>query len=139
MELRLRDSQNILNIDFGIWLIPMIKTRIISNYKKYNFVHWEKYLNETEDVIRLYTKHYSVFESINFACKNIVCDGKSGEISIHFNNNIYVPGFDRWKLSSFIKTINYGTLQIKGCPIFTDSLNEIAKDIDTYVGLYYNS
>lgn len=138
MELRLIDAQQILDVDFGRWLIPFIKTNLIANYSNYSFVNWETFLNETEDIKRLYNKKYRVFDILKFASNNLICDGIAGEVHIHFNNNIYVPGFDRWKLTSAIKTINFGTLDIKGCPIFTDTLDEFASKINTYIGIYYN-
>ena len=107
MELRLIDAQQILDVDFGRWLIPFIKTNLIANYSNYSFVNWETFLNETEDIKRLYNKKYRVFDILKFASNNLICDGIAGEVHIHFNNNIYVPGFDRWKLTSAIKTINF--------------------------------
>ena len=138
MELRVRDSNKIIDVDFGAWLSNRIKIKLLSNSKKYNFVHWDKYLSESETLKRLYKKDYKAMDVIVFASKNIVCKGTDGEISITFDNTKFVPGFDRLPLVTLVKTINYGTQDSKGCPIFTDTFNYFVKNLDTYVGMYYS-
>lgn len=138
MELRLQDSEKILSTDFGQWLIKLIRTRLISNSRKYNFSNIDRYLTESPSILRLYQKRYSTFDIIVFASQHLKCTGTDGEITIHFDNNVFVPGFDRWKLSSCLKTINFGTTDLKGCPIFTDTFNIFASDIDAYIRLFYN-
>lgn len=137
MELRITDKDGILDITFAKWLSKRIQIRLVSNFRKFDFSNWEQWLNETDNIKRLYDKKYTVYELVTFASKNIVYYGTNGELTIGFNNNVFVPGFDRWKLSSCIKTLNFGTLQIKGCPIFTKTLDEFANDIDIYVSNYY--
>ena len=138
MELRIRDSQMILDEAFGHWLIPIIKTKLISNIRKYKFNNWDEYLTSSTAVARLYDRKYTAAEVVIFAAKNLVCKGASGEIVISFDNTKFVPGFDRLRLNTIIKTINYGTLEVKQCSIFTDTLNHFADNIDKYVSLYYN-
>lgn len=138
MELRVQDSNQIIDIDFGEWLISHIRVKLLSSVSKYRFDKWDDFLTESENISRLYTRQYSVLEVVKFASKNIVCKGATGDISIQFDNTKLVPGFDRLPLNTILKTINYGTLDIKGCPIFTDTLEYFAKDIDTYVHMYYN-
>ena len=138
MELRIRDSQGFVDESFGYWLIPRIKAKLISNISKYKLANWDKYLTESETLNRLYKKDYKTTDVIIFAANNLVCKGADGEITIHFDNTKFTPGFDRLRLDVIVKTINFGTLDTKGCSIFTDTLNHFAKDIDTYVGLYYS-
>lgn len=137
MELRITDKEQILDTSFGRWLIDRMRFSLVRNFNNYNFTNWDKWLNETTSVSRLFDKNYSVLDIILFASKHIVCDGVNGELHIHFNNNIFVPGFDRWKLTTCIRTINFGNLEVKGCPIFTDTFDEFAEDIDNYVSVFY--
>lgn len=137
MELRIRDSANIIGVDFGYWLIPKIRAKLVSNIKNYYLVNWDKYLTNTETIKRLYKKDYKAAEIIIFAANNLVCTGTDGELVIRFNDVKFIPGFDRLNLGVAVKTLNYGTLDIKGCSIFTDTLTSFADDIDTYVSLYY--
>ena len=137
MELRIRDSNNIVDEEFGHWLIPRIKTKLISNIGTYKLQNWDKYLTDSTTLKRLYEKDYKAADIVVFAANNLVCTGSDGDISIQFNTNKFVPGFDRAKLITLVKTINYGTLDTKGCPIFTDTLNYFAKHINNYVNMYY--
>lgn len=137
MELHITDKEKLIDLHFGVWLRDKIRLRLVSSYTKYHFDNWNKWLNDSEDIKKLYNKKYSVLDIILFASKNIICNGVDGDLHIYFNNNIFVPGFDRLKLNTCIKTINFGTLDIKGCPIFTDTLDEFANNIDTYLSVFY--
>lgn len=137
ISLRLHDSNNIIDSDFGYWLVSKIRVRLISNFRNYNFKRWDNYLTESKEVTRLYSRNYTAYEIVDFAASNIICNSSTGEITISINNNKFVPGFDRLKLSTIVKTINYGTLDIKGCSIFTDTFNHFAENIDTYASIYY--
>lgn len=137
MELRIRDSQQVIDEGFANWLSSLIKTKLISNIGKYKLVNWDKYLTTSDSVNRLYKKDYRTSEVIIFAANNIVCSCVPGEVVITFDNTKFVLGFDRLRLSTIVKTINYGTLDIKGCPIFIDTLTYFEENIDTYIRLYY--
>lgn len=138
MELRIQDDKGLVDTSFGNWLIIRIQAKLISNISKYKgLVSWDKYLNESTTIDRLYDIEYHTSDIVIFAAKNLVCDGTDGEIVIHFDFNKFVPGFNRLKLDTLIRTINYGTRDIKACPIFTESFNYFANDIGTYVRQYY--
>lgn len=138
MELRIRDSSNIVDVSFGNWLINnILRYRLISNIHKYNFENWDKFLTESDSIKRLYKKKYYTKDVIVFAANNLTCKGAPGEITIQFDSTKFIPGFDRLRLDVIVKTIDYGTLDIPSCPIFRKTLKYLADDIDTYVGLYY--
>ena len=137
MELRIRDSKGFVDTSFGTWLIPRIQARLISRISKYNFSAWDEFLTKDSSLSRLYKKTYKAADIILFASKNIVCTGVDGDITIHFNYTKFTPGFDRLPLNVIVKTINYGNISLKGCPIFTDTLNFFAEDIDSYIRIYY--
>ena len=114
-----------------------IRAKLIVNAFNYKLQLWDKYLSESNSVKRLYNKDYKALDVILFAANNLVCKGTDGEVSIQFNDTKFVPGFDRLKLGVIVKTINYGTLDVKACSIFTDTFNYFAKDIDIFVKEYY--
>lgn len=138
MELRIRDNNNILEAAFGYWLIPHIRVKLLSSIKDFNLKLWDDYLNNSTKISRMYNKTYKAEDIIEFASRHIDCKcSYSGEICIQFDSNVFVPGFDRLSLTTILKTINYGTLDIKACPIFTSTFNYFATNINTYVSMYY--
>ena len=138
MDLRIYDSHNFVDVDFGLWLINRIRVKLVSNISKYDLQVWDNFLNNSKELRRLYTKKYKTEDLIIFASNNLTCSGDSGEITISFNPNQFAPGFDRIRLNTLLKTINYGTLDTKGCSIFSDTFNYFSENIDQYVSLYYN-
>ena len=51
--------------------------------------------------------------------------------------NKFVSGYDRLNLERVLKTINYGTLSIKACPIVSNVFAYFAEDIVSYARQYY--
>ena len=138
MQLHLRDSNDLLDDKFARWLIVRIRFKLISSISRYNLTNWDKYFNTSKEVNRLYKdKTYRASDIIIFAANNLVYTSTKNEIRIFINNNKFVPGYDRLKLSVASKTLNYGTIDIKGCHIFTDVLEQFAKDINIYVAQFY--
>lgn len=137
MRLLIRDSSKFVDRDFGNWLQIRIRSKLIVNAFNYKLQLWDRYLSESGSVRRLYNRDYKALDVIMFAANNLVCKGTDGEVSIQFNDKKFVPGFDRLRLDVIVKTINYGTLDVKACSIFTDTLNYFAKNIDTFVKEYY--
>ena len=138
MELRIKDSEEFVDTDFGRWLVLRIRSKLISNLSKYNWVVLDKYLTESSSIRRLYNKSYKASDIIMFAANNLVCSGISGEIVISLNKDKFVPTYDRESLDVLARLINYGTLDVKGCPIFTDTFAYFSKNINMYLRLYYN-
>ena len=137
MRLVVTDKDNIIDVDFGLWLCNLIKLKIQALLSKYNFNAWDNYLT-TSQLPRMYSREYRAEDVIIQAANNLVCTGGPGNISIHVNTAQLTSGFKQVKLNTLVKTINYGSLNIKGCPIITDVFTDIAKHIDKYVLVYYD-
>lgn len=137
MKLRIYDESGSIDTDFGWWLIPKISSAIISSINMRKLDRWNTYINETSDISRLYTRKYKVEDIIIFACNNLVCKGTPGEIYIEINPVINAPGFDRIKLSSICKMINFGVQGVKEYPLFTSVFKEFKSNITDYVRMYY--
>ena len=139
MELRIYDSHNFVSVDFGMWLIPKIKARLIADINKYSLKQFDEYINTTTSLDKLYSRiQYHSKDIIVFAANNLTCSGDDGEIVIRFDLTKLVPGFNQLRLNDAVKLINYGNLEIKGCPIFTNVFKHFEEEIDSYIGLYYN-
>lgn len=137
IKLLIQDSSKIIEVGFGEWLVNRIKSRLLSNIKKYKFQNLDKYLTEAVELNRLYKKKYTAEDIIFFASNNLVCRGTDGEVCVLFDNTKFVPGFDRLKLDTAVRIINFGTLSVKGCPIFTDTFNYFEKNIQELAEMYY--
>ena len=138
MELHVFDKDKLIDIDFGFWLIPKIRAKLISSYKDYHFDNWDTYLNTSPDIKRMYSHNkYNVFDILLEGAYNLVCEGTSGDIRIFINKNNIVSGYDRLNLERVLKTINYGTLSIKACPIVSNVFAYFAEDIVSYARQYY--
>lgn len=137
MYLKLTDSSNVIDYGFGLWLISKIKTRLLSNIDTKKLVHWNNYFSELPSN-EASIQDNSSQQIIVFAVSNLTCKLNQGELIITYDQTKFIPGYDRLKLSTAIKTINYGTLSIKGYPIFSDTFKYFAENIDTYIKLYYN-
>ena len=137
IELHLHDSNNLIDLDFAEWLLERIQIKLISNLKKYNLKRWDEFFSSSLEVSRLYAKNYRAEDILLFAIKHMKCTVTTSELRVTFNGDILVPGFDRLKLSTAIKLINYGTRSVKGCPLFSNTFEEIRDDIQNYIRMYY--
>lgn len=137
MRLVIETTQSDLDIKFAYWLISRIKTKLLADITKHNLNLLDTYITESNTLSRLYKRKYKSAEIVMFAASNLICFIGADEIVITFDNNKFVPGFDRLRLLTAIKLINYGNRDVKGCHIFTDTFNYFCEDIDTYVKLYY--
>ena len=137
MRLYIQHAPEKLDINFGYWLIERIKLKLISNINLSKMSLLDNYLSQSKDIKRLYNKKYTACEIIMFATNNLICFKGADDIVITFDNNKFVPGFDRLNLITAIKLIDYGNRDVKGCHIFRDTFDYFAKDIDKYVKLYF--
>lgn len=137
MELRIFDKNQFVTVEFGNWLIPQIKSKIISSIDKSKLIPWDSYFNENESIKKLYRKAPKTFDIIVFIANNLVCTGVEGEIFITVSNTSFIPGFDRFRADIAAKLINYGNLEMHGYSIITDSFSHFATKIDDYVRSYY--
>lgn len=137
IELRIRDASKIIDENFARWLVPYIRTRLIASISQYKLAQWDDYITNSTTITKLYDKEYKASDIIIFAANNIVYTCLPGEIIINFDNTKFIPGFDRLRIDTIVKLINYGTLEIKGCPIFLNTFNYFEKHIDLYVKYYY--
>lgn len=137
MILHITDSENIVDKDFGYWLIPHIQSKLLRASNSYNWKVWDEYLTKTQVFPKLYTKNYFASLVIEDASKNLICEGIEGNIFIKINDKTFARGFDRVKLSNIAKVLNYGTISLKGSNIITDVFSYFSDNIESYINTYY--
>lgn len=138
MFLQLRDANNLINTDFGKWLVPYVQQHVHIQLKNARLSLWDKYITESKVLDKLYTsKKYNAKDIIIFAAKNLECIGVDGTIQIRINPNKMTPGFNQTRADLLAKMINYGTLDCAACPVFTDAFESVADNIDMYIRMYY--
>ena len=137
MKLLLHDKDNIVDLDFGNWLLELISTKLISSIDSKKLQQLDDFINNTDTLKRLYKSQYSTESILIYAARHLKCNVVHGEITIDLDNNALVPGFDRLKLLTICKLINYGSSEVKGYPIFTNTFNYFRDNITDYVRMYY--
>lgn len=137
MKLHVTDSSEYVDLLFGQWLCSQIKNKLLSQINSYELTKLDEYLT-TEDLIpKLYSRRYFAKDIILQGSQHLVCTGDSGNFFIHVDENVFASGFDRVKLVDLCKLINYGTLNLKGCSIFTDVFQYFSDNLTTYLHVYY--
>lgn len=137
MQLKLLDPNKFVDVAFGKWLIRHIQVQLLTNIDTKKLLRWDKYLTESNKIPRLYNKQYRAEDFIIIAVNNLICTGTDGEIVIKINPVIMAPGLDRIKLVDLMRLINYGNIQQKGYPLFSDTFREVSNSINSYLQSYY--
>ena len=136
MQLQIEDPKNLLQADFINWLKVKIRDKIISDIEDKKLIVWDEYLNTNSAYVSIYKKKISSKDIIIAGAANLEFSKSESTFSIFINRNVFTPGLDRIKLETICKLINFGDLQIKGYPIFTDTFDYFAESIHDYVDRY---
>lgn len=119
---------------FCEYIIEQIKTLIGQSREQSRYKAMEEYLysNKLIDWVQNNNQYISVYDLYRLAANNLKIkeiDKENYEISINPNENI--PN-SYTILYSIISLLEYGTLSIRKCGTFTETLEFIAKNLDTY-------
>ena len=128
MELNIRSTYKKIDENFVLYLCLCLKRLILSNV-------------DTKQLCR-YNEHLKAL-NIPYRAENVVVQGansitylKCGEnYKIHIDENAKIDG-GSYKISSLCKLINNGAIGVSPYPIFTKSIEELVRDIDTYNAAY---
>lgn len=137
MKLEILDPESLLSSDFYQWLVRQIRFEIIRKIDRRKLETWDIYFNESEDYKSITNLDIKTENIILFGAKSISPTIHPTQCTITFNKNQFVPGLDRVKVESVCKLINFGNLSIKGYPIFSDTLQYVADNINDYVKRFY--
>ena len=136
MKLEISDPKDLLDRSFILWLKVKIRDKILVNINPKKLINWDKYLNENNVYKSIYKKKISARDVIVAGAMNLDFSKSESKFMIYINHNIFTPGLDRVKLETICKLINFGDLQNKGYPIFTDTFDYFAESIQDYVDRY---
>lgn len=136
MRIEIADPTGILTIKFGQWLIKQIQSEIAATVNSAKLEKWDKFFATTDEYKSIYSKPVTTKSILLAGLKSLVCDIGVGKLIIRFNSTLFVPGMNHVNLETTIKLINYGTVDVKGYPIFSDTFVRVADNINDYVSMY---
>ncbi len=136
MKLEINDPKNLLDRSFIQWLKVKIRDKIIAGINPKKLIIWDEYLNNNPVYKSIYKKKISALDIIVAGAMNLDFNESGSDFMIYINRNIYTPGLDRVKLETLCKLINFGDLNNKGYPIFTDTFDYFAESIHDYIDRY---
>lgn len=135
MQLEIEFKEGTLNRSFGAWIIKLIREITLDNVDPKKLQGLDKYIEE--NFIHLSEKKkVTCIDIINAGLNELTYDFDNTKFTIRISNHKFMQGLDRIRIETLCKLINYGTASIKGYPIFTDSFNQIAENIDIYIESY---
>ena len=138
MKLQLNDPNQLLDDDFIKWLLPKIRNKILADLKIIKLKAWDAYFNDSGLYKSIYKKKILSEDIIISGIMKLKYHADKHMFWIIIDPNIYVPGLDRVKVESACKLINFGNRDIVGYPIFTDTFEYFADNIQDYLEMYLN-
>ena len=136
MRIEIQSDSEVIDKHFGYYLIDLIRDEIRHRINPIKLVNLNQYIEENNIFKSVYRKRISCEEIIIIGSRNLICRETATKLIIEINNNALIPGLDRVKINSACKLINYGTVDIKGYPIFTTIFNEFTDNINLFVKEY---
>lgn len=136
MRLEIYDAENVLGYGFGRWLVKQIQQQLIINLNQQKLVQWDIFFNSDDVYERISDIDIATKDILMFGIRNLICEIGASKIIVRINPNLFVPGFDRVRVDSVCRLINFGNSSIKGYPLFTTVLQKFADNINDYVELY---
>ena len=142
MKLILPKKLNRFVIDkhFIRWLLPLIKYKILKDINNPQIKHFNQLVSES-NLLDTYKNNNIEFDArriILMSINNLRYTEHKDVFIIEIDNNKKVPGYSI-TLENLCKIINFGTLDIKGFPIYTNAFNHIVVNLKAYYGKYYYS
>lgn len=136
MKLEIGDPKNLLDRSFIEWLRVKIRNKILADVNLKKLENWDNFFNNQPMYKSIYKKKILTSDIISAGASNLDYVKSESNFWIRINPNIYTPGLDRVKLDVICKLINYGNRDLVGYPIFTDTFEYFAENIDEYVDRY---
>ena len=136
MKLEILDENNELDYAFGRWLIKQIQLEFRLNVDQRKLQKWDKFFAESDEYKGIYSQPVKTITILQTALKNLQCDNLPDKLIIKFNQNQFMPGFDRVKVDTLLRLITFGNNSLQGYPIVKDILQRIADNIGDYINRY---
>lgn len=130
-------NKNKYDNNFFNWIIKLIQFKLIFNTNYSKLKNLEQYINTNVQYKTIYKNYISMKDVIAIASSNYIYYTYNNSIVICINPNIVIHNTNA-KLIDVCKLINYGTLDIKGYPIFSQIVFDIKSNLDNYYEQYLN-
>lgn len=114
---------------FITWLLSIIRVEVLSSI---NIGTLQKY---EEEVFNLYNVKISYYDVVKRSLNNLQILNSDKKYVIQVNPNILYSNTNI-KLINLINLLNYGTLQVQGCFIFSNVFENVQKNIEIYYNRY---
>lgn len=127
MELVIEQKQDVFNdLDFLEYLC-----RVISQYILNSGIDFTRFLGVFEDRF----KQFSVNSILILASQNLMISNYDSYIIIQINPDVNLPQ-SYTRLIDACRLLNYGTIDIQGTYIFSDTFDYVAKNINQIYLMY---
>ena len=133
MKLEIYDPEHLLDIHFARWLCYRIRFHVIHIIDHRKLKSWDEFF---ESSLKLPVKSHQVLVE---SAKNLRVKRLPDKIVIYMNKNCFMPGLDRVRVYPLLKLITFGNLSVRAYPIFTNTLQYFADNINEFVRLYEES
>lgn len=136
MKLQIQDPNNELDREFGFWLISKIKEYFNSQLDPKKLINWDKFFNESEEIVKLYKTRISSERILQLGINNLTVKKIPNSLEIFLLKNQFVPGLDRVSVDTACRLITFGNQSLSGYPVLLTTLQHFADNINYYVDLY---
>lgn len=120
---------------FITWLLPVIRDYVISSVDENKLIKVDEHINNNKYFHTIFKNKISSKDVIVAAMYNLVVNDYWNRTIISVDNNAIVPNTTT-KISTVIKTVNFGTMSIMGYPIITTRFKYIEDNIDAFYEMY---
>lgn len=134
MRLEIRSES--LGIDFCQWLRDIVADRIKGSVNEAKLIPWNDYLNNGNILVFTNRKSILAKEIIYKGADSLRVVELPQKFLIEINPKYKMPGVENKKVLTLCKLINYGNAEMKGYPIFSNIMSDIADNINAYIDLY---
>ena len=125
-----------LGTDFCEWLISILSNQIKGSIDDKKLIRWNEYLSSGGAITLVGRKSILAKEIIFKGANSIIVRELPNKFIIEINSKVMMPGVKSKKVSTLCRLINYGNMDIKGYPIFSDTFAMVADNINAYIDLY---
>lgn len=129
-------SNEYITEDFICWLIIQIKYIILNNINESKLDLFNNYFKEQKFFKPINNKQkFDVRKLILLSINNITYRKLNNVYIIEIKNNVTFPGYTV-NINTLCRLLNYGNVNIKGYPLYTDSFKTIKANLKTFYGKY---
>ena len=134
MELRIKNDNGTFTDDFIVYLIREIGYYLPLKINKRKLIKWDDYLNSigitTTDKYKISSYNVLLAGVHSLTYKKI-----DNEYIISIDNNAYMPYITE-SIDTLCKLINYGTVELKGVYVLTETFEYFSKNVNKYFDKY---